>query len=120
MIPILSSLLFIKAYVICPKRFKVSHHNGQNFPKIKILGKSTLCPPKILVTNIAFLHLFLKSKYRHHILDFFCLFEVYWIRFRLKKIIIKKKPPTNIGELQHMKYICDKLIFIMEYEKLHT
>jgi hypothetical protein len=32
----------------------------------------------------------------------------------------KKKTPTNIGELQHMKYICDKIIFVMEYEKLHT
>jgi hypothetical protein len=31
-----------------------------------------------------------------------------------------KKISTNIGELQHMKYICDKIILVMEYEKLHT
>jgi hypothetical protein len=31
-----------------------------------------------------------------------------------------KKIPTNIGELQHMKYICDKIILVMKYEKLHT
>jgi hypothetical protein len=57
MIPILGSLLSTKAYVICPERFKVSHNSGQIFPKIKILGKNTLRPPKIVVTNIEFLHL---------------------------------------------------------------
>ncbi len=83
-----------------------------------LLGKSTLCPPKIVVTNTTFLHLVCLCKYRR-ILDYFCLFEVYWIRFQLKTINLKKTP-TNIGELQHMKYICDKLILIMKYEKLHT
>jgi hypothetical protein len=28
----------------------------------------------------------------------------------------KKKTQTNIGELQHMKYICEEIIFIMKYE----
>jgi hypothetical protein len=32
----------------------------------------------------------------------------------------KKKTPINIGELHHMKYICDEIILVMEYEKLHT
>jgi len=32
----------------------------------------------------------------------------------------KKKNPTNIGELQHMKFICDKIILYTKYEKLHT
>jgi len=31
----------------------------------------------------------------------------------------KKKTPTNIVELQHLKYICDKIIFVTKYEKLH-
>jgi hypothetical protein len=33
---------------------------------------------------------------------------------------LKGKTPTNISELQHMKYICEEIIFVMEYEKLHT
>jgi len=33
---------------------------------------------------------------------------------------IKRKTPKNIGELQHMKYICDEIILVMDYEKLHT
>jgi len=33
---------------------------------------------------------------------------------------IFKKIPTNIGELQHMKYICNEIILITKYEKLHT
>jgi hypothetical protein len=32
----------------------------------------------------------------------------------------KKITPKNIGELQHMKYIGDEIIFITKYEKLHT
>jgi hypothetical protein len=32
----------------------------------------------------------------------------------------KKKISKNIGELQHMKYIRDKIIFVMKYEKLHA
>jgi hypothetical protein len=32
----------------------------------------------------------------------------------------KKKTLTNIGELQYMKYICDEIILVTEYEKLHT
>jgi hypothetical protein len=47
--------------------------------------------PKIVVTNTTFLHLVYLCKYKHHTLDYFHLFEVYWIRFRLKKIILKEK-----------------------------
>jgi len=36
------------------------------------------------------------------------------------KKYFKKKNLTNIGELQHMKYICDEIILVMEYEKLHA
>jgi hypothetical protein len=32
----------------------------------------------------------------------------------------QNKTPKNIGELQHMKYICDEIILVIEYEKLHT
>jgi hypothetical protein len=36
------------------------------------------------------LHLVFLCKYKHHILDYFSLFEVYWIRFRLKTINYKE------------------------------
>jgi hypothetical protein len=32
----------------------------------------------------------------------------------------KKKTPTNTCEFQHLKYICDKIILITKYEKMHT
>jgi hypothetical protein len=48
-----------------------------NNKKNMLLGKSTLHPSKIVITNTAFLHLVFLWKYRHHILDYFCLFEVY-------------------------------------------
>jgi hypothetical protein len=38
MIPISGFLLSTKTYVICPKKFKVSHTNGPKFSKIKILA----------------------------------------------------------------------------------
>jgi hypothetical protein len=53
----------------------------------------------------------------------------FWIIFICLKYIglnldlrqsFKKKTPTIIGELQHMKYTYDKIILIMEYENLHT
>jgi hypothetical protein len=32
----------------------------------------------------------------------------------------KKKTLENIGELQHMKYICEEIILVTKYKKLHT
>jgi hypothetical protein len=55
------------------------------------MTKSTLHPLEIVVTNTAFLHLVFLCKYGHHILDYFCLFEVYWIRFKLKDNHLKSK-----------------------------
>jgi hypothetical protein len=49
---------------------------------------------------------------------FVCL-KYIGLDFNLRQSI-KRKTPKNIGELQHMKYICDEIIFIIEYEKLHT
>jgi hypothetical protein len=81
--------------------------------------KSDYAPPKIIVANTTFMHLIFLCKYKNHILDFYFLFEIYWIRFRLKTIN-SKQTPINIGELQHMKYICDETVFVIKYEKLHT
>jgi hypothetical protein len=82
-------------------------------------GKSTLCPKNC------------NHKYCIFAIGFFCVSIdiTSWIIFVCLKYIgldldlrqsIKKKTPTNINELQHIKYICDKIIFIMKYEKLHT
>jgi hypothetical protein len=30
------------------------------------------------------------------------------------------KTSTNIEELEHMEYICDKILLISKFEKLHT
>jgi len=54
---------------------------------------------------------------------------IFWIIFVCLKYIgldlnlrqsFKKKTPTNIGELQHMNYICNEIILVTKYEKLHT
>jgi hypothetical protein len=83
------------------------------------MGKNTLRPPKIIVTNIAFLHLVLLCKYKHHILDFFICLKYIGLDLDLRQSL-KNKIPTNIGELQHMKYIFDEIILDTKYEKLHT
>jgi len=54
-------------------------------------------------------------KYKHHILDFFVCFEYIGLDLNLRKSVFKKTP-INIGELQHMKYICNEIILITEYE----
>jgi hypothetical protein len=56
--------------------------------------------------------------YEHHIFYYFCL-KYFALDLDLRQSF-KKKNPTNIGELQHMQYICDKIILDTEYEKLHT
>jgi len=68
---------------------------------------------------VAFLHLVFLCKYKHHILDLFICLKYIGLYLDLRQSI-KKKTPTNISELQHMKYICDEIILIMKYEKLHT
>jgi len=44
--------------------------------------------------------------YGHHILDYFYLFKVYLINFRLKLINFLKSK-TNIETLKYMEYIYD-------------
>jgi len=68
---------------------------------------------------VAFLHLGFLCKYKHHILDFFICLKYIGLYLDFKKSFFKKIP-TNISELQHMKYICEEIILIMKYEKLHT
>jgi hypothetical protein len=83
------------------------------------MDKSTLLPLKKNFTNTEFLHLVFLCKYRHHNLDFFVCLKYIGLDLDLKQSL-KKKNPTNIGELQYMKYICDKIILDTECEKLHT
>jgi hypothetical protein len=80
--------------------------------------RSTLHPSKIVIANITFLHLVFLCKYRHHILDFFVCLKYIGLDLDLRQWFFLRTP-TNIGELQHMKYICDEIILITEYEKLH-
>jgi len=64
-----------------------------------------------------------------HLIFYVSINITFWIIFVFLKCIIldldlkqsfKKKNPTDIGKLQHMKYICDKIILVIEYENLHT
>jgi hypothetical protein len=61
-------------------------------------------PPKIIVTKIEILHLVFLGTCGHHILHYFCSFQVYCINFKLK-LVYFKKITTKICKLEHMKYI---------------
>jgi hypothetical protein len=54
------------------KDIKYSEEN-----KFLELGEGTLCPPKIVVTNTKILHLVFVGTCEHHILNFFCSFQVF-------------------------------------------
>jgi hypothetical protein len=102
----------------------------------QLWGKSTLWRPNIVVTNIAFLHLVFLCKYRHDILDYFYLFEEYWINildsFKKKKnsffsaiktkyyMHLKKKPIPNERErdfiVGHYIIFSDFFCLVMSYE----
>ncbi len=52
-------------------------------------GESTLCPPKIVAIETKNLHLVFLGTCGHHILDYFCSFQIYFINFRLKLVYYK-------------------------------
>jgi hypothetical protein len=58
-----------------------------------IANKCTLCPPKIIITNIVFLQFVTLGSYGHHILDLFCTFKKYLINFKL--ILISSQKNSN-------------------------
>jgi hypothetical protein len=83
------------------------------------VGKGTLRPPQ----NCS-------HKYYISTFGFYVNINIkFWIIFVCLKYIgldldlrqsFRKKTPTNISELQHLKYIGDEIIFVTKYEKLHT
>jgi hypothetical protein len=46
---------------------------------VKVLGESTLSPPKIVVTSTIFLQLNFLVTYGHHNLDFLIYFKYIWL-----------------------------------------
>jgi hypothetical protein len=81
------------------------------------MGISIISPPKIVVTGTIFLYLVFLVTYGNHILDYFYLFKVMFISFIFKLINFFKT--KNVKELEHMEYICDKIILVTKHEKLH-
>jgi len=59
-------------------------------------GESTLHPQNIVVTNIEILHLVFLGTREHHILDYFCSFQVYCINFRLKLVYFKRNSNKHL------------------------
>lgn len=55
-----------------------------------IMGESTLSLSKIVVTKIEILHLIFLGTCGHHILNYFCSFQVYCINFTLKLTYFKR------------------------------
>ncbi len=63
-----------------------------------------------------FIFSFFGNIWRPHI-GFFCLSKVMFISFILKLINFFKT--KNVKELEHMEYICDKVILVTKHENLH-
>jgi hypothetical protein len=83
-----------------------------------MMDKSTLLPLKKFLTNTEFLHLVFYVSIDITIWIIFVCLKYIGLDLDLKQSL-KKKNPTNIGELQYMKYICDKIILDTKCEKLH-
>jgi hypothetical protein len=54
--------------------------------------------------------------YEHHILNYFCLFQVKIFIFRFNLINYFEKL-NNMEEFEHSEYICDKIIFVQSLKK---
>jgi len=83
------------------------------------MDKSTLLPLKKISQILNFYIWFFYVSIDITIWIIFVCLKYIGLDLDLKQSL-KKKTPTNIGELQHMKYICDKIILDTECEKLHT
>jgi len=59
-------------------------------------GENTLCPSKIIITKTKNLHLIFLGTYGHHILDYFCSFQVYCISFGLKLVYLKRNSNKHL------------------------
>jgi hypothetical protein len=60
------------------------------------VDESTLHPLNIVVMNIKTLHSIFFGTYGHHIVDFFCSFQVYCISFRLKLVYFKRNSTKHL------------------------
>jgi hypothetical protein len=58
--------------------------------------KAHYAPQKLLVTKIEILHLIFLGTYRHHILDYFCSFQVCCINFKLKLVNFKRNSNKHL------------------------
>ncbi len=76
--------------------------------KDPILGESTLHPPKIVVPKIEILHLVFLGRCGHHILDYFCSFQVYCFNCQLKLVYFERNSNKHIWTWIYEIYLCWK------------
>jgi hypothetical protein len=69
--------------------FKVKKLNPTYNFKANV-DENTLRPLNIVITNIKILHSIFLGTYGHHIVDYFCSFQVYCISFRFKLVYLKR------------------------------
>jgi hypothetical protein len=84
----------------------------------KDLGENILCPQKLIVTK-KILHLGFFGTCGHHILDYFCSFQVYCISFRLELVYFKRNFNKHLWTWTYQVYLCWNK-YVKDYEKLQT
>jgi hypothetical protein len=89
---------FLKNVIPLVFKYEIIHlkNCALGFEAFIRLGESTLHPPKIVVTKTNFLHLVLLGTCGHHILDYFCPFQVYCINLKAKLVYLKRNSNKHL------------------------
>jgi hypothetical protein len=97
-IKLYSGLFYLLPYML--KKFDWDNFSLDDF-KAKLVNycacpkgwyevENTLCPPQIIITKKEILHLVFLGTCGHHILDYFCSFQVYCNNFKVKPVYLKR------------------------------
>jgi len=65
---------------------KYKHNTNNKFYNHKWYMVKHITPPKNIIINKKFLHFIALGSYGHHVLNFFCSFQVYLTSFQLKLV----------------------------------
>jgi hypothetical protein len=79
--------------------------------------KTHYAPPKIVVTKTKIMHFVSFCTCKHHMLDYFCSFQIYCISFKLKIFYLKRISNKNLQTWTYEVYLCQNK-YVTWYEKL--
>lgn len=111
-------------YEICIKHMQFKWHQSicLLWLRIKVLclGENTLSPSNIIIISTIFWkYSFWQCMDITSCIIFVCL-KYIWLTLNLNYYSMIFKYTTNLEKFEHIKYVCDRIIYITKFENLHV